>query len=104
MIKAVFLHPLGPSLILALGGLLLLPLRHRRRVLGRDADRWALPLAFLFAFIAGMLLLWLRRGYDGAVSVLHWAWQPLTVAGSALDWRMNGWNWLAALLVLCVAA
>ncbi len=104
MIKDVFLHPLGPSLILALGGLLLLPLRHRRRVLGRDAGRWALPLAFLFAFMAGLLLLALRRGYGGAVGLLHWNWQPLTVSGSGLDWRMDGWNWLAALLLLCVVA
>jgi hypothetical protein len=53
---------------------------------------------------AGIMLFMLRRGYYGATSIVQWNWQPLTVSGSTLAWRLDGWNWLAALLLLCVAA
>ncbi len=36
--------------------------------------------------------------------VLAWTWQPLTVAGSTLDWRLDAWNWVASATVLALAA
>jgi hypothetical protein len=52
----------------------------------------------LFVLAAGAVLVLLR--VPPARASLRWAWQPLTVAGSALDWRLDGWNWLVALLIL----
>jgi hypothetical protein len=104
MIRDLLLNPLGPSLILALGGLLLLPLSHRGPTANASRARLALPLATLFVLLAGVLLIVLRRGQPGIASAAHWAWQPLTVAGSALAWHMDGWNWLAAALLVCIAA
>jgi hypothetical protein len=115
-IIAAFLHPLGPALILGLGGLLV---ALSRRVMAdplppadaaRPSDyrsfssRAALraPVRALFslavAFASLALLLLLRTRPDHAS--LTWTWQPLTVAGSTLAWNLDGWSWLASLLVL----
>ncbi|HEX9117236.1 MAG TPA: hypothetical protein VGA61_14300 [Anaerolineae bacterium] len=104
MINTLFLHPLGPSLVLALGGLLLVLLRRRGRPAAIPAARWALPLAFLFLLAAGIVLVALRGAPPPARGLLQWNWQPLAVKGSALSWRLDGWNWLAGLLVLFATA
>jgi hypothetical protein len=116
MLRLLFLHPLGPALILALGGLLIW--------LGSAMVRWlrsqgpALAilrpavgdrLPGLRAFVgllavAGALAALVLLRAPPIQANLRWTWQPLTVAGSALDWRLDGWNWLAALLLLLLTA
>jgi hypothetical protein len=119
-ITALFLHPLGPALILGLGGLVValsrrviadpLPLSDAassselqdpyRRARLRAALRALFALVVVFASLALLLFLRVRPGHAS----LTWTWQPLTVAGSALLWEMDGWNWLASLLVLLLTA
>lgn len=66
-------------------------------MMSRPSFPW-LPVSLLFTFAAGVVMVLLR--VPPARATLRWAWQPLTVAGSALDWRLDGWNWLAGLLIL----
>jgi formate hydrogenlyase subunit 3/multisubunit Na+/H+ antiporter MnhD subunit len=115
-ITALFLHPLGPAFILGLGGLLValsrrvmadpLPLsgaatspqfQHSLRRARLRLSTRAL-FSIVVAFVALVLLLVLRDR-PGHAS-LTWTWQPLTVAGGALLWQLDGWNWLASALVL----
>jgi hypothetical protein len=115
-ITALFLNPLGPALILGFGGLLI---ALSRRVI---ADPLPLPgavtapqfqtslsraglrpllralFAMVVALVALVLLLLLRDRPSHAS--LTWGWQPLTVAGGALLWELDAWNWLASVLVL----
>lgn len=117
--RILFLHPLGPVVVLTLGALLLalgqrliVQRMLRAGVSGSRLDdvarselfllRLRLPVALLFVAVAVALLLALR-GNIGR-SVLQWAWQPLTVAGSMLAWRLDGWNLLASLLLLALTA
>jgi len=119
ILKSLFLQPLGPALVLAVSASLLmlwrwLALRRRAGVVflrgspgstaGPDLllHRLQLP-AVLFAILAAMILLLLLRG-AAARPALSWTWQPLTVAGGLLEWRMDGWNWLTAMLILLLTA
>ena len=119
ILKSLFLQPLGPALVLALSASLLmlwrwLALRRTASVVflrgspgstaGPDLllHRLQLPVV-LFAILAAMILLLLLRG-AAARPALSWTWQPLTVAGGLLEWRMDGWNWLTAVLILLLTA
>lgn len=119
IIKALFLQPLGPTLLLALGALLLALGRQFavRRILRASASggrpvalgrveawvvRLRLPVALLSLLASVVLLVLLRGAVDR--HILQWAWQPLTVAGSALNWQLDSWNWLTSLLLLVLAA
>ena len=64
--------------------------------------RLQLPAALLVVFAALILLLILRA--TAARPALSWTWQPLTVAGGMLEWRLDGWNWLTAVLILLLTA
>jgi hypothetical protein len=115
-VTSLLLHPLGPALILGVGGLVV---ALSRRVIadplppaGAAASaqfeaslrraRVALPLRVLFSILVAVaaltLLLLLRQ--RPAYGILTWNWQPLTVAGSALLWELDGWNVLASGLIL----
>lgn len=117
--RILFLHPLGPvaalalgALFLALGQRLIVQRVLRAGVSGSRLDdvarteffllRLRLPTALLFVAAAVALLLALRG--DVGRTVLQWTWQPLTVAGSVLVWRLDGWNLLASLLLLALTA
>jgi len=107
MIRFLLLQPLGPALILALGGLLLWLASwfSWRYALGRRRAmvRWfRLPLALLIVIAAGWD--WTRAAASPAGRELSWRWQPLTVAGAPLLWQMDGWNGLTTLLLLLLAA
>jgi hypothetical protein len=119
IVKSLILQPLGPALVLALGASLLLlwrglDLRRKARMValrgspGRTAgpDSWfarlQLPAALLVVFAALILLLILRA--VAARPALSWTWQPLTVGGGMLEWHLDGWNWLTAVLILLVTA
>ena len=119
IVKSLFLQPLGPALVLALGASLLmlwrwLALRRKSRMValrgssGRTAgpDSWfvrlQLPAGLLVVFAALILLLILRA--TAARPALSWTWQPLTVAGGLLEWRLDGWNWLTAVLITLLTA
>jgi hypothetical protein len=151
MLKTFFLHPLGPALILLLGGLLLqLGGRRTRPSAASAATRTPFPvpqkrlgartspigptiraalanltfsqvmtlLALLTVALAAADLIWLRQlaaraatsapaaaaWAASSASHLHWAWQPLAVAGSEMDWWLDGWSWLVALLLLLLTA
>jgi len=107
MIRTLFFQPLGPALVLALGGLLLWFLSWlvwraavTRRTLG--LARFRIPLALLTVAVAAFL--WLRIGSTPAAQSLSWKWQPLTVAGAVIQWRADPWNWFAVLLILVLTA
>lgn len=107
MIRSLLLQPLGPALILALGGLLLwLASRFSRRYAwGRPRGarrRLRRPLALLI--VAAASWSWLRVMASPAGREVGWRWQPLTVAGAPLRWQMDGWNGLAVLLLLLLTA
>ncbi len=118
-VRLLLLGPLGPALVLALAGaLVMLGRRVARRALLRAAQSgvpigaavasvrvlaWArAPFAVLTLGLAGGLWALLRR--PGAQVTLSLDWQPLTVAGSALVWRLDGWNWLVSGLILALVA
>jgi hypothetical protein len=116
ILKSLLLQPLGPALVLAIAGILLALARR----LSRGAATWAgaqairparwqpwpyalrLPFALLGVAGAAVILVWFRR--TGADAVTGWQWQPLTVAGSTLEWRLDGWNWLISGLILLLTA
>ena len=91
----LFLHPLGPALILSLGGVVLAVLRRMawrsavsaQMVSGRPLKAlpktWLsdvrLPVALLAVLAATALLIYLRT--ISPRPVMAWTWQPLTVAG-----------------------
>ena len=105
--RTLFLHPLGPALVLILAGLLV-SLADRLvgwRTARRQAGWLALGrLAWACAAVIGALAVMVMLRQPPVAGSLRWVWQPLTVAGSALEWRLDGWNWLAALLILLLTA
>jgi hypothetical protein len=115
ILKTLLLQPLGPAFVLVIGGILLALARR----LARSAVVWAgarpgiisatepwlfrlrLPFALATVGVAAAILLWIRKTGEG--TVVHWTWQPLTVAGSTIEWRLDAWNWLIAGLALLLA-
>ncbi|MGE5604050.1 MAG: hypothetical protein ACM30E_13445 [Nitrososphaerales archaeon] len=118
ILKTLFLNPLGPALILVLGGAVLAVLRRIARrnavlaqmIAGRPLgeppksrlDRVRLPLALLTVLLSVALLLYLRT--LSPRPTLAWTWQPLTVAGSIFEWRLDAWNWVAAATILALVS
>ncbi len=116
ILKTLFLHPLGPALILSLGGVALAVLRRmaRRnavseqmisgRLLKALPKSWLydvrLPLALLAVLASTALLVHLRT--LSPRPILAWTWQPLTVAGSVMEWRVDAWNWTASALIIAL--
>ena len=114
ILNTLFLHPLGPALILALGGAVLAVLRRIARrnavlaqmIAGRLMSepprsrliQVRLPLA-LFAVLAAAALLLHLRTLDPR-PILAWTWQPLTVGGSTVEWRVDAWNWVASFCII----
>lgn len=116
ILKSLLLQPLGPALVLAIAGIILALARR----LSRGAATWAgaqairparwqpwpyalrLPFALVGVAGAAAILVWLRL--TDADAVAGWQWQPLTVAGSTLEWRLDGWNWLVSGLILLLTA
>lgn len=88
----VFQTPLGPALILSLGALafLLLPLQ---------VPPWLRRLLATFAAILAMLLVWRLWPRIGEPSV-GWLWQPPIASGRQIGWAVDGWSWLASMLLL----
>jgi hypothetical protein len=119
-LRSLFLHPLGPALVLALGGVALslsyrvsfgpvvgaghvdTPIRRKQL----DRIRTVLIVRSAFALLTTLAAAWLLarlRGSPGGAGIA-WDWQPLTVAGGTLEWRIDGWSWLVAMLLLLVTA
>lgn len=103
MIRTLFFQPLGPALILALGGLSFwaiswLTWRYALARRALAAQWFRLPLALLI--VAGAAWLWLRVATTPAAQNLAWKWQPLTVAGATIHWRMDPWNGIVVLILL----
>ncbi|MCU0507952.1 MAG: hypothetical protein MUC34_06085 [Anaerolineae bacterium] len=117
ILRTLFLHPLGPALILCLGGIVLAVLRRiarRKAVLaqmiaGRPLSElprsWLYdlrsPLALITVLAATALLAQLRG--MSPRPALAWTWQPLTVAGSILEWRIDAWNWTISAVIIALA-
>lgn len=106
-IRTLFFQPLGPALILALGGLLLwsaswLGWRYARSRRMTPVFGFRLPLAWLT--VAAATWLWLRVAATPAVQQLSWRWQPLTVAGASIHWRIDAWSGIVGLLILLLTA
>lgn len=113
---SLFQQPLGPALILFLGGVLLASARRlgRRSIVWSGASggspggaglrllRLRRPIALTTLLIAAIALFAMRKPETPAV--LQWSWQPLTVAGGALEWRLDAWNWLTSALLLLLVA
>lgn len=107
MIRTLFFQPLGPALILALGGLSFWAISWLtwRYALARRAvaPGWfRLPLALLI--VAAAAWLWLRIAATPAAQNLSWKWQPLTVAGATIHWRLDPWNGVIVLILLLLTA
>lgn len=116
ILQTLFLHPLGPALILILGGIVLTVLRRAARrnavlaqmIAGRPLselprswlDELRTPLALLSALAAIALLIHLRG--MSPRPALTWTWQPLTVAGSVLEWRIDAWNWTVSAVIVAL--
>jgi hypothetical protein len=119
-LRSIFLHPLGPALVMALGGIALslsYSLSFGPAVRAGYADtpigrkklarfRAVLVARSVFAFLTVFAAIWLlaRLRVTPDRSGIAWVWQPLTVSGGALEWRADAWNWLVALLILLVTA
>lgn len=106
-IRILFLQPLGPALILTLGGLLLwvaswLGWRYARS--RRMTPFFGFRLPFAFLTVAAAAWLWLRVAATPAAQQLSWRWQPLTVAGAPIHWRMDAWSGIVGLLILLLTA
>jgi hypothetical protein len=117
ILQTLFLHPLGPALILILGGVVLAVLRRIARrnavlaqmIAGRPLSElprsWLYelrsPLALIAVLAATALLIELRG--MSARPALAWTWQPLTVAGSVLEWRIDAWNWTVSVVIIALA-
>jgi hypothetical protein len=71
-----------------------------------DRIRVVLIVRSAFATLITLAAVWLLARLRGSPEAagLAWDWQPLTVAGGALDWRIDGWSWLVALLLLLATA
>lgn len=116
ILTTLILHPLGPALILVFGGAVLAVLRRVARrnavmaqmIAGRPLSeppksrlvQARLPIALLAVLGATALLVQLRT--MNPRPVLAWTWQPLTVAGSTVEWRMDAWNWVATACILAL--
>lgn len=87
-----FQTPLGPALILSLGALALL-------ILPVHASPWLRRLLATFTALLALLLTW-RLWPQIGVSSVGWPWQPPIVSGRYIGWVVDGWSWLASLLLL----
>lgn len=106
-IRSLFLQPLGPALILALGGLLLWGaswLAWRNALARRTTPFFGFRLPLAFLTVAATTWLWLRVAAMPAAQQLAWRWQPLTVAGATIHWRVDRWNGIVVLLLLLLTA
>ncbi len=119
-LRSIFLHPLGPALVMALGGIALslsynisfgpaVRAGYADTPIGRKQlarFRVVLVARSVFAFWTLFAALWLLMRLRVAPDRIGiaWTWQPLTVTGGALEWRADPWNWLVALLILLVTA
>ena len=95
--QEVIATPLGPPLLLALGGIVLASLgRWMRRPLYQRGT------ALFFVALAGLLQLYLRN--QPVVPEFSRAWQPLLQRGTNLLWIGDGWNWYVASLILLLGS
>lgn len=94
---ALLRSPIGPSLVLWAGAILL-------SVSGRWVRRpgWLTGLALFFAVVSGIF--WLDLRFQPVVPTFSRAWQPLFQTGANLVWVGDGWNWYVAGLVLLLGA
>lgn len=87
--------PLGPAIILLLAGLLLRVFTSPRRV-STLAVLTLVPLAATVVLLTGL------RNSGAAVREL--VWWPLVVPPLRVLWALDGWNWLALVLLLIVGS
>ncbi len=93
--------PMGPSLVLAFGALLIALLA---LLLGALPQRWQRRPVWLSWLALGIVtlaaLFWLELRFQEVVPVFSRAWQPLYQSGAHLYWVGDGWNWYVAGLAL----
>lgn len=89
----LLLSPFGPALILLLAGALL-------RVFASPRNALALALLTLAPLGASFVLLMTLRA--SGVVVRELSWWPLVTPPLRVLWALDGWNWLALLLLLLV--
>lgn len=85
--------PLGPALILLLAAALL-------RVFSSPRRSSILAILTLVPLSATFVLLMILRG--GGVAVRELVWWPLVVPPLRVLWALDGWNWLALVLLLII--
>lgn len=90
----LLLSPLSPALILACAGALL-------RIVARP--RRSSTLALLALAPLGLTMLLLVRLRTAGVIERSSTWWPLVIPRLQVTWVLDGWNWLALLLLLLVA-
>lgn len=85
--------PLGPAIILLLAGFLL-------RVVSSPRRAATLAILTIAPLTATVVLLMVLR--SSGVAVRELTWWPLVVPPLRVLWALDGWNWLALLLLLIV--
>ncbi len=83
--------PLGPAIVLLVASILL-------RVLASPRRPAVLALLTVPPLLISLLLLTTLRDRGSVVSALNW-W-PLVTPSLRVQWVLDGWNWLSALLLL----
>ena len=89
--------PVGPSLVFALGAVVL-------AVTGRWVRRPGLltGLALAFAALAGII--WIDLRFQVVVPTYSRSWRPLFQSGANLTWVGDGWNWYISGLLLLLGS
>lgn len=87
--------PLGPALILLVGSVLLRLVASPRR---------ASLLALLTLVPLGLTIAWLLRVQTTGVVTAASTWWPLVTPQLQVLWALDGWNWLALVLLTLVGA
>ena len=91
----LLLSPLGPALILLAGSILLRIVASPRR---------ASVLALLTLVPLGLAIAWLLRAQTAGVTTWQLTWWPLVTPQLQVVWALDGWNWLALVLLVLVGA
>lgn len=96
-IASLLFSPIGPSLFLFAGTLLLL-------AFGRRVQRPGALTGLALAIVAIASLLWLQLRLQPVLPIYSQPWRPLLQAGANWVWVGDGWNWYVSGLILLLNA
>lgn len=94
-LAALITSPIGPSIVLFLGSILVLSVGRWIRTPGLLTG-----ISLLCTALAGVLIVFLRMQTEFAI--FSRPWQPLFQGGTNLEWIGDGWNCYVGLLILLI--